>query len=53
MSDDNKRKRQITFVVSSELGDRIDRHAEDQGLATASFVRHVVMNSLRKQPVPA
>ena len=47
MSDD-KRKRQITFVVSPELGDRMDRYAEDQGLATASLVRYLDMVSLPK-----
>jgi hypothetical protein len=52
---DDKRKRQIAFVVTPEQGERIDHVEADQGLSVAGLVRHLVVTNLprREQPVSA
>jgi hypothetical protein len=54
MSDDSeKRSKPISFNVMSVQNEQIERAAVSEGLATASYVRRVVVTLKRPRPLPA
>jgi len=53
MSDEERRTKPISFMVTLAQNEAIERAAASEGLATASYVRRVVVTHLAKQETVA
>ena len=54
MSDDlERRTKPISFMVTQSQNEQIERAAASEGLATASYVRRLVVTHLKQSPVAA